>query len=48
MDEPTASLGVKEGTMVLELIRRVRDKGLSVVLISHNIPHGSRLQTEFM
>jgi fructose transport system ATP-binding protein len=39
MDEPTASLGVKEGTMVLELIRRVRDKGLSVVLISHNMPH---------
>ena len=39
MDEPTASLGVKEGTMVLELIRRVRDKGLSVVLVSHNIPH---------
>ena len=25
--------------MVLELIRRVRDKGLSVVLVSHNIPH---------
>lgn len=39
MDEPAASLGVKEGTMVLELIRRVRDKGLSVVLISHNMPH---------
>ena len=39
MDEPTASLGVKEGTMVLELIGRVRDKGLSVVLVSHNIPH---------
>jgi fructose transport system ATP-binding protein len=39
MDEPTASLGVKEGGMVLELIRRVRDKGLSVVLVSHNMPH---------
>ena len=39
MDEPTAALGVKEGNMVLELIRRVRDKGLSVVLISHNMPH---------
>ena len=25
--------------MVLELIRRVRDKGLPVVLISHNMPH---------
>ena len=39
MDEPTAALGVKESGMVLELIRRVRDRGLAVVLISHNIPH---------
>ena len=39
MDEPTAALGVKEGNMVLELIRRVRDSGLPVVLISHNMPH---------
>nr|WP_157267869.1 ATP-binding cassette domain-containing protein [Azohydromonas aeria] len=39
MDEPTAALGVKEGNMVLELIRRVRDRGLPVVLISHNMPH---------
>ncbi|HSV78842.1 MAG TPA: ATP-binding cassette domain-containing protein [Ramlibacter sp.] len=39
MDEPTAALGVKEGNMVLELIRRVRDRGLSVILISHNMPH---------
>jgi fructose transport system ATP-binding protein len=30
---------VKEGNMVLELIRRVRDRGLPVVLISHNMPH---------
>jgi fructose transport system ATP-binding protein len=39
MDEPTAALGVKEGNMVLELIRRVRDRGLPVILISHNMPH---------
>ena len=39
MDEPTAALGVKEGNLVLDLIRRVRDRGLSVVLISHNMPH---------
>ena len=39
LDEPTASLGVKEGNMVLDLIRRVRDKGLPVILISHNMPH---------
>ncbi|RDI94618.1 sugar ABC transporter ATP-binding protein [Meiothermus sp. QL-1] len=39
MDEPTAALGVKEGNMVLELIRRVRDSGLPVIIISHNMPH---------
>ena len=39
MDEPTAALGVKESNMVLDLIRRVRDRGLSVILISHNMPH---------
>jgi fructose transport system ATP-binding protein len=39
LDEPTAALGVKEGNMVLDLIRRVRDKGLPVILISHNMPH---------
>ena len=39
MDEPTAALGVKESNMVLDLIRKVRDSGLPVILISHNMPH---------
>ncbi|MFF4379906.1 ATP-binding cassette domain-containing protein [Kitasatospora sp. NPDC001547] len=39
MDEPTAALGVKESGQVLDLIRRVRDKGLPIILISHNMPH---------
>ncbi|MBD1556574.1 sugar ABC transporter ATP-binding protein [Vibrio sp. S9_S30] len=39
MDEPTAALGVKESRKVLNLIRQVRDRGLPVVLISHNMPH---------
>ncbi len=39
MDEPTAALGVKESRRVLDLILRVRDKGLPIVLISHNMPH---------
>lgn len=39
MDEPTAALGVKESGMVLDLIRRVRERGLPVILISHNMPH---------
>jgi simple sugar transport system ATP-binding protein len=38
MDEPTAALGVVQTRNVLEQIRRVRDQGLSVVLISHNMP----------
>ena len=38
MDEPTAALGVKESNMVLDLIRQVRERGLPVILISHNMP----------
>jgi simple sugar transport system ATP-binding protein len=38
MDEPTAALGVVPTRNVLEQIRRVRDQGISVVLISHNMP----------
>ena len=39
MDEPTAALGVREGGQVLNLIRAVRDRGLAVILISHNMPN---------
>lgn len=39
LDEPTAALGVKEGRRVLELITDVRSRGISIVLISHNMPH---------
>jgi len=38
MDEPTAALGVRESAMVLELIREVRSNGVSVIMISHNLP----------
>ena len=38
MDEPTAALGVRQTRNVLELIRRVADGGVAVVLISHNMP----------
>ena len=37
MDEPTAALGVVQTGKVLDLIRTVRDRGLAVVLISHNL-----------
>lgn len=38
MDEPTAALGVVQSKAVLELIKRVRDSGISVILISHSMP----------
>ena len=38
MDEPTAALGVRESSMVLELIKEVRSQGLAVIMISHNLP----------
>jgi ABC-type sugar transport system ATPase subunit len=39
MDEPTAALGVAQTGMVLDLIRQVRDTGIPVVFISHNMPN---------
>jgi simple sugar transport system ATP-binding protein len=38
LDEPTAALGVVQTHNVLELIKRVRDKGIGVVFISHSMP----------
>jgi simple sugar transport system ATP-binding protein len=38
MDEPTAALGVVQRERVLGNIKRVRDRGIAVVLISHNMP----------
>jgi len=37
LDEPTAALGVAQTAEVLDLIERVRDRGLGVVMISHNM-----------
>lgn len=39
LDEPTAALGVRQTKNVLETIRRVSDKGIAVVFISHSMPH---------
>jgi fructose transport system ATP-binding protein len=38
LDEPTAALGVRESGQVLDLIRRLRDEGIPVILVSHNMP----------
>lgn len=37
MDEPTAALGVKETAQVLDLIRRLKDGGKTIILVSHNM-----------
>lgn len=39
MDEPTAALGVKESRRVLDLARQLKEKGCSVIIISHNLRH---------
>lgn len=39
LDEPTAALGVRETAATLELIMELRAQGLSIVMISHNLPH---------
>ena len=38
LDEPTAALGVRESNQVLKMIELMRDRGLPVILISHNMP----------
>jgi len=37
MDEPTAALGVEETGKVLDLIKRLRDQGVTIIVISHNL-----------
>ena len=39
LDEPTAALGVRETAATLELIMELRAHGLSIVMISHNLPN---------
>jgi D-xylose transport system ATP-binding protein len=37
LDEPTAALGVEQTAQVLDLVKRLRDRGLAVLMISHNL-----------
>ena len=39
LDEPTAALGVRESQMAMSLVRSLRDHGLSVIMITHNMQH---------
>jgi ABC-type sugar transport system ATPase subunit len=45
LDEPTAALGVRESRQVLELVRRLPEQGIGVILISHNLEHVTRWRT---
>lgn len=46
MDEPTAALGVRETAKVEDLIRRLRDKGLAILIISHNFDQVLRVSDQ--
>jgi ribose transport system ATP-binding protein len=39
LDEPTAALGIRESRTVLDLVRRLPEQGIGVILISHNLEH---------
>jgi D-xylose transport system ATP-binding protein len=43
LDEPTAALGVREARQVLDLVRRLPESGVAVVVISHNLEHVAQL-----
>jgi ABC-type sugar transport system ATPase subunit len=42
LDEPLAAMGVKEGAMILDLVRSLKEKGISIIIIAHN--YGQVLQ----
>lgn len=47
LDEPTAALGVKQSVNVLKLIKRARERGISVIFITHNVNHAYPVADSF-
>lgn len=43
LDEPTAALGMRESAQVLELVKRLPEHGVAVLIISHNLEHVARV-----
>jgi simple sugar transport system ATP-binding protein len=39
LDEPTSALGVKQAAIVLRYVKKVRDRGIGIILITHNVVH---------
>ncbi len=48
LDEPTAALGVRQATLVLEHVDRVRDAGVAVLLVTHNPRHALQVGNAFL
>jgi len=48
LDEPTMALSIKESRKVLELVEKIRQQGLSVIFITHNIYHVYSIADRFM
>lgn len=47
LDEPTSALGVKEAAVVLRLVARARDRGVAVILVTHNAHHAMSVGDRF-
>ncbi|MFZ0058937.1 MAG: ATP-binding cassette domain-containing protein [Acidimicrobiales bacterium] len=48
LDEPTAALGIRESQGMLELIQAINQRGMSIILISHNMPQVFQLTTRIL
>ncbi len=48
LDEPTAALGVRQAALVLRVVEDARDRGIGVVLVSHNPEHAYRVGDRFV
>jgi ABC-type sugar transport system ATPase subunit len=48
LDEPTAALGVKQAARVHNLIRRLRERGVGIVLVTHNLPDAFALADQLV
>ena len=47
LDEPTAALGVKQSSNVLKMIMRVRNRGVGIIFITHNVQHATLVGDSF-
>jgi simple sugar transport system ATP-binding protein len=48
LDEPTSALGVKQAEIVLGYVRRARERGIGVILITHNVQHAYLIGDTFV